>query len=510
MVMTGSSERVAAAREAYARGEWSAARDGLALARVEGDLSTGDLERLGQAAWWLGDGLEAMAVAEDVYLRLVEDGAPEQAAMRALDLALGWAIRGDIVVSSGWLNRARRLLRAVPPGPVHGYLEYLDAGMALELDGDPGPAAAASEHVSHLGRVHNDPALAAFALVLSGIAAVRDGKAAEGFGDLDEAMLPVLAGRVAPLWSGDIFCSVIHLCHQVADLARMRAWTDALERWASPLSRTFMYAGVTRVHQLQLASAEGGWSRVESEIGEPSAALIGSHGWVAGAGFYELGEVRRLRGDTEGAELAYSEARALGVDPQPGHAMILFARGKQAESIASLRATIGQQGRLDRARLLLPAVELGLAAGDVELAESAGAELGATAAFYDTPGLSAWSHHAQACLDLADGRWREAVDHLEAAGGSTASSGCGTRRGESTSSWPEPDAAWARSALPAQTSPPRSPSSASWARRRMSGGWGSARSQEGSPDGRPRSWPASPLARATARSPRPSSSVTRR
>ena len=34
--------------------------------------------------------------------------------------------------------------------------------------------------------------------------------------------------------------------------------TDALARWASPLSETFMYAGVTRVHELQVISAEGG------------------------------------------------------------------------------------------------------------------------------------------------------------------------------------------------------------------------------------------------------------
>ena len=42
----------------------------------------------------------------------------------------------------------------------------------------------------------------------------------------------------------------------------MRAWTDALEDWATPLSETFLYAGVTRIHQLQLLWAEGEWDLV--------------------------------------------------------------------------------------------------------------------------------------------------------------------------------------------------------------------------------------------------------
>ena len=48
-------------------------------------------------------------------------------------------------------------------------------------------------------------------------------------------------------WAGDIYCTIIHLCDDLGDLARMRKWTDALARWSGPLSETFMYAAVTRV-----------------------------------------------------------------------------------------------------------------------------------------------------------------------------------------------------------------------------------------------------------------------
>ena len=107
---------------------------------------------------------------------------------------------------------------------------------------------------------------------------------------------------------------MIHLCQQLGDLARMRAWTDALQRWATPLSETFMYAGITRVHQLQLLSAEGEWDVVEHEVAGRSRDLVGSHGWVAAEGYRELGDVRRLRGDAAGARSAYERTRDLGVD----------------------------------------------------------------------------------------------------------------------------------------------------------------------------------------------------
>ena len=141
------------------------------------------------------------------------------------------------------------------------------------------------------------------------MAAIRRGETAAGFAALDEALLPVLAGRIDPLWAGDIYCTTIHLCDDLGDLARMREWTESLARWSGPLSETFMYAAVTRVHELQLIAAEGDWDVVEAELGRQSDSLIGAHGWLTGIGYYELGEVRRLRGDVAGAAAAYGRAR---------------------------------------------------------------------------------------------------------------------------------------------------------------------------------------------------------
>ncbi len=259
-----------------------------------------------------------------------------------------------------------------------------------------------------------DRTLECFALTLTGMAAVRCGDLG-GFAALDEAMVPVLGGQVDPLWGGDIFCSVIHLCEALGDLGRMRAWTDALEGWATPLSTTFLYAGVTRVHQLQLLRAEGEWDQVERELGERSAGLAGAHGWLAGAGFYELGEVHRLRGRDADARAAYDRARALGVEPQPGEALMMHARGETAGALDALLIGLAGAGPLARARLIPSTVEIAVAAGDRALAVRLADEVESTAGRFGTPGLLASAARARASCLAAEGCWEDAITQLESA-----------------------------------------------------------------------------------------------
>ncbi len=128
------------ARAASARGDWAAARAALEREQARQPLAPDDLELLGRARWWLGDTPGFLDVAADVYRARLADGDEAGAAAQALDLALAWATEGDLVIGQAWLNRARRLLRDLEPSPVHGYLVYLDAGLAWEVDEDPGPA----------------------------------------------------------------------------------------------------------------------------------------------------------------------------------------------------------------------------------------------------------------------------------------------------------------------------------------------------------------------------------
>jgi DNA-binding CsgD family transcriptional regulator len=145
------------------------------------------------------------------------------------------------------------------------------------------------------------------------------------------------------------------------------------------------------------------------------ALALAGNGEETARAYMHLGEVRRLRGDADGAAAAFAQARALGVEPQPGEALLAYAAGRAPQAATALRAALAGQGRLERARALLPAVEVGLAAGDDDLARSAAEELAGTAAVYGTAGLLAWAVHAGALLALDGGRWEEAVAGLEAA-----------------------------------------------------------------------------------------------
>ncbi|MFJ5957853.1 LuxR C-terminal-related transcriptional regulator [Paenarthrobacter sp. NPDC092416] len=412
--MSQELQQLSEARDAYARGEWGVARRGLELAGQDAPLSSGDLEILSRSAWWLGDVQSSMSLSEQIFHRLADEHQHQAAARTALTLSLQWGVRGNLAVSSAWLNRARRLLEDLPEVPEHGYLLYVEGNDALNLEGDPGPALASSVRLKEMSQRHDAPELEGFAHLLAGLAAVRTGQASRGFQELDEAMLPVMAGQVPAEWGGDIYCSVIHLCYEMADFARMRAWTDALSTWCAGLSESFMYTGIAHVHELQLLSAEGNWARVEAEMPREAERLRNAQSWIAADGYCELGEIRRRRGNATGAEAAFALACGLGVDAQPGRALLQADSGMTEAAVEALRGALADRGTLGRARLLLPLVEL-LAPREPGAAAAHCTELERTAAFYGTPGFQAWAHQARGALMMAERRWPEALVELEAA-----------------------------------------------------------------------------------------------
>ncbi|MGG5752734.1 LuxR C-terminal-related transcriptional regulator [Zafaria sp. Z1313] len=406
------------ARTAYARGDWRAACDGLERARAAaraGELDTADLDLLGRCCWWTGRTREALEISEHVFERLQHDAGPVDAAMKAATLGLLWFIRGDLVIASGWASRARRLLRGTPEGIEHGYLRYLEASISLDFS-SLGGAREASEALHDLGRRLRAPQLTCLALVLSGLVDARTGDPAGGFAQLDEAMLPVLAGQLPPEWAGDVYCTVIHTCHELADLSRMRAWTLATERWCEQFRGEAVYSGICRIHRLQLLCAEGDWAAAEAGVERAGAELAGVNGWVAGEAYYQLGEIRRLRGDFAGASEAYARTAQFGMDHQPGAALLELARGRPAQAWASVSAALAGRDALSAARLLGPGVRIALAAGREDDAGRLCSELESTAAGFGTEGFRAWALQARAAVLVAAGRFGDALPVLRAAG----------------------------------------------------------------------------------------------
>ncbi|HET7517113.1 MAG TPA: LuxR family transcriptional regulator, partial [Actinomycetes bacterium] len=213
--MDGVGEVLEAAREAYRRHDWAGAREHFTAASAAGELAAADLDALADAAWWLGEVEEAVAVFEAAYRRHLDDGRPDGAAMAAIGIAVTHLLRGDGVVGSGWLGRAQRLVRDEPEGAAHGYLLYLELEGALGGD-DPAAVVEAARRVREIGRRHADPNLTAAGDLFEGRVLVRQGRMAEGMALLDEAMLAVLSGELSPEWAGNIYC---HLMAAFAELA---------------------------------------------------------------------------------------------------------------------------------------------------------------------------------------------------------------------------------------------------------------------------------------------------
>ena len=135
--------------------------------------------------------------------------------------------------------------------------------------------------------------------------------------------MPVLADQVPVDWAGDIYCAVIHECFRLGDLNRMKTWTDAMEKWCQGPDVSASWYGTTcEIHKYQLLSATNDYQELEERLVTALASIEDFHAPTAGEGHYELGDLRRRRGDVDGARAAFARARALGWDPQPGEALL--------------------------------------------------------------------------------------------------------------------------------------------------------------------------------------------
>jgi DNA-binding CsgD family transcriptional regulator len=388
------------ARDAYARGRWDLAHEAFTDAAAAGPLDLDDLAAQADAAWWLGRTDESLALSEEVYRRCLQGERTATAGRLAVEIGFLWLLRGEETIGSGWISRAHRLLGDAPEGAEHGYLRYLDVLAALDA-ADFATAIARAREMEGLARRHDDTTLAAIAIVLEGVATVRSGEVARGLAICDEAMLPVRAGAVTPNWAGNLYCQVMGLCFELADFERARAWTDATERWCDQFSNAAMFTGICRVHRAQLLHLEGAWEQAELRVRQACRDLDDMNVGVVAAGHYEIGELRRLRGDHEAAARAYARAHELGRDPQPGWALLRLAQGDVAAARAALDTTLAATDQpLTRAPSLTALLDVAEVTGDGELATSTAAELRAIATDFPTPGLLAQADQAAGVAHL--------------------------------------------------------------------------------------------------------------
>lgn len=400
------------ARAACDRHDWETAREAF---RAAGELSTEDLRLLATACWWLGEVDEYAEASARVHRHLLEAGLPVEAALVALELGYTEVVRGREEAGVGWMARARRLFAETPEAPERGFVLALDAGMALEAGDLDGADRLAGEALV-LGEEHGLATVSALARFLRGVVAVHRGQVAQGLRDVDEAMLPVQAGEVAPEWVGLLYCDTISLCHDLRDLPRAQRWTTLTERWLEGYAPAVMFTGICRVHRAQLKVMHGEWVGAEEEARQAAADLEPLDVGVSGEAHYCLGEIHRLRGDLDAAEEAYLHAHGLGRDPLPGMALLSLPRGRGHVAASTLDAALAAQPRpLARAPLLAARVEVCLAQDDRRGAAAYLDELEEIAQAHDSPGWKAEAVRWRGAWLLARGRAAEAVGQLREA-----------------------------------------------------------------------------------------------
>ncbi|MGR0321090.1 LuxR C-terminal-related transcriptional regulator [Agromyces sp. ZXT2-3] len=390
------------ARQAYANRDWQAAITAYEHVHAAGRLGPDDLACWSRSAWWLARLPECISRAEEAFVGFRDARRVDDAAATALRVALLRQITGDLTVGVAWMRRAQALLADRPEGVLHAYLVTLELTFAM-LEGSDEWSSAGLDRLRDLARRVPDPAVVTLNLAVSGVFDVRTGRTARGFEQLDEAMLRVLSEEVEPEWGGEVFCNTIDLCHELADYRRMSDWTRATEQWCHRIGSDAIYAGVCRVHRLELRSAAGDWEDVEDALVDVCDRLTRVNPWVAGEGWYQLGELRRLRGDAAGARQAYGMAVEHGIDPMPGAALLVLGEGDRARAWRLVTAALDARDPLGRSRLLRTAVEVALANGRTTEADAFRDELHRLADAYDSPGFRAWAEHADGMIALAEG-----------------------------------------------------------------------------------------------------------
>lgn len=399
---------------AFRRQAWAEATDLFVAADDETPLDPDDLERLATAAWLSGRDGESATAWTRAHSKLLDRGDVEGAARCAFWLAFSLMLRGERERAGGWLGRARRLLEDGDRDCVErGYL-LVPAALGSLAAGD---AAAAHERFERAGRAgarFDDANLSTLGRLGRGQALVRMGEIEKGVALLDEAMATVEAGVLSPIVAGTVYCAVIETCHEIFDLRRAAAWTEALTRWCDSQPELVPYRGQCLVRRAQILQQRGAWPDALEEVRKACERLAGPPGEpAAGLAFFRRAELHRLRGDYADAERAYREAAKWGRSPQPGLALLRLRQDRLDPAVSSVSRELDEtDDRAGRCRLLPAHVEIMLAAGEVSAARASAAELREIAETLDAPFVHGMARQALGAVRLAEGDVPAALEAL--------------------------------------------------------------------------------------------------
>ena len=192
-------------------------------------------------------------------------------------------------------------------------------------------------------------------------------------------------------------------CEEAFELRRAREWTEALTTWCEEQEDLVAFTGRCLAHRARVLQLHGDWhDALEAAVAAERRSELGSNRSSAARACYLRGEVCRLRGEFDEAEAAYGEASRLGLEPQPGFALLRLAQGRRGAAASAIsRASDEATERPTQAALLPALAAIMVAAGDLERAGDACDELALLAEECESDFLRAQLGHARGELGLA-------------------------------------------------------------------------------------------------------------
>jgi DNA-binding NarL/FixJ family response regulator len=404
-------------RLAVAASQWGDAWR--ALSHLDPDaLDIDDLDRVATAAYMTGRDEHGFSLWTRAHQRCVAEGSLHRAAAFGAKLAQALGFKGDWSRCSGWTERVANLLDQADIDCVEqGYLEF---GLAMGRVFGAGDMAGAHALFVRAGKTaarFHDRELAALARIGEGRMDIYLGDVEHGLTLLDEAAVAVEADELSAVARGDAYCTLIDAVWELSDLTRCRDWTARFSRWCDAQQELVLYRGNCLLHRAAMMREIGDWRTALAEARGACARLAEPvNAMTLGGALATEGDIHRLLGNFAEAEASYQRANEHGCQPQPGLALLRLAQGRVDSASAMMQRVLAESLDLvSRSKQLPAAVEIALAAGDVDGARAAAAELRGIAAELGTPLLRARAGRARGAVMLAEGDVATALPELRAA-----------------------------------------------------------------------------------------------
>jgi class 3 adenylate cyclase len=390
-------------REALQRRAWVEGYELLQRADETGELGPEDILLLAEAAMWAGHLEDVIPNLERAYRGHLQAGNTLRAAYVATWIAHDQRGNLQMSVANGWMSRAKRLLDLEEEAPEHGYWALQQSLVQLS-ERNHAEAFQLAKQAEELGRRFGDRNLEIRGLQRQGNVLIEQGEVAEGKLLLDEASAAALAGELDPFSTLTVYCNTIGACRDVADYESAGQWTDLASDFCDANAMS-AFPGLCRVNHAEVMKFKGRLTEAHELADRASVELSGWSPRIAGAAFYELGEVRLRLGELAQAEQAFREADEFGRNPEPGLSLLRLAQGDTKGALASIRRFAADEtmGLPAQARMLPAAVDIAVTAGEVEEAAGYADRLGAIADTFDSSALRAGAAFACGQVALAEG-----------------------------------------------------------------------------------------------------------